>query len=118
MSLSIDQIAETFCSWKFAETFPYMAEEIKWNVINRAELLGRDAVIEQCGKAIKFLDTVEGTVTRLKSSRSGDTVFVEAAAQFRDKQNRTSSVASCDVFRFSDGQLVEITSYVIDLKTQ
>ena len=46
--------------------------------------------------------------------RTETCVVVEGAAQFQDKDNQTSSVASCDVFQFSDGRLVEITSYVID----
>lgn len=38
MSLDIYQIAEAFCSHKFAVTYPYMAGEIKWNS-NLAALL-------------------------------------------------------------------------------
>jgi len=33
MSLHIDQIAETFCSHRFVETYPYMTDEIKWKVV-------------------------------------------------------------------------------------
>ena len=114
MSLDIDQIAEAFCSHKFAETFPYMADEIKWNVIGREELIGREAVIAQCNKAVKFLETVSTTYLKLKTYRAETCVVVEGAAQFQDKDNQTSSVASCDVFQFLEGRLVEITSYVID----
>ena len=114
MSLTIDQIAEAFCSHRFAETYPYMADEIKWNVIGREELIGREAVIAHCNKGAKFLETVTTTYPKLKIYRAETCVIVEGAAQFRDKDNQTSSVASCDVFQFSDGQLIEITSYVID----
>jgi hypothetical protein len=79
MSLDIDQIAEAFCSYRFVVTYPYMADEIKWTIVGREELMGREAVID------------------------------------RYQENQTSSVASCDVFQFSDGRLVEITSYVIEL---
>ena len=116
MSLNMDQIAEAFCSHRFIETFPYMADEIKWNNIGREELIGREAVIDQCGKAAKFLETVSSTITKLKIYRAEPFVIVEGAAQFQDQENQTSSVASCDVFRFLGGRLVEITSYVIDLK--
>ena len=116
MSLDSYQIAEAFCSHRFAETFPYMADEIKWNVIGREELIGREAVITQCDKAVKFLETVSTTSLKLKIYHAETRVIVEGAAQFQDKENQTSSVASCDVFQFSDGQLTKITSYVIDLK--
>ncbi len=115
MSLNIAQIAEAFCSHRFVETYPYMAERVRWNIIGREELIGREAVIERCDAAAKFLETISPTITKLKIHRTGDTVVVEGAAQFQDQENQTSGVASCDVFQFSDGRLIEITSYVIDL---
>jgi hypothetical protein len=111
----MDQIAEAFCSHRFIETFPYMADEIKWNMIGNEELIGREAVIDHCNKSAKFLETVSSTITKLKTYLVGTCVIVEGAAQFKDHENQTSGVASCDVFQFSDGRLVEITSYVIDL---
>jgi len=115
MSLAIDQIAEAFCSHRFDVTYPYMADEIKWNIVGRAELIGREAVIDQCARSAKFLETVSSTLTKLKINRAQAFVVVEGAAQFQDQENQTSSVASCDVFQFSDGRLVEITSYNVEL---
>jgi SnoaL-like domain len=115
MSLENQQIAEAFISHRFAETYQYMAEEIKWNIIGRDELVGKAAVIARCAQAAKFLETVTTSMPELKIIRAGAFVVVEGAAQFQDQENHTSSVASCDVFRFSDGRLVEITSYVVEL---
>ena len=115
MSLDIYQIAEAFCSYRFAVTYPYMADEIKWSIVGKEELVGRDAVIDQCDKSAKFLETVSTTITKLKINRAETFVVVEGAAQFQDQENQTSSVASCDVFQFSDGRLVEITSYNVEL---
>ena len=114
MSLDIYQIAEAFCSYRFAVTYPYMADEIKWNIVGKEELRGRAAVIDRCDKSAKFLETASATITQLKINRAENCVIVEGAAHFQDQENRTSSVASCDVFQFSDKRLVEITSYVID----
>ena len=47
MGLDIHQIAEAFCSYRFAVTYPYMADEIKWNIVAREELMGREAVIDR-----------------------------------------------------------------------
>ena len=115
MSLNIYQIAEAFSSHRFAVTYPYMADEIKWNIVGREELMGREAVIDKCAEAAKFLETVSTTFTKLKINRAETCVIVEGAAQFQDQENQTSSVASCDVYQFSDERLVEITSYVIEL---
>jgi ketosteroid isomerase-like protein len=115
MSLDIDQIAEAFCSHRFAMTYPYMADDIKWNIVGNEELAGREAVIARCEESAKFLETVSTTSTKLKIYRAQTCVIVEGAAQFQDQENQISSVASCDVFQFSDERLVEITSYVIEL---
>ena len=115
MSLNIDQIAEAFCSYQFVVTYPYMADEITWNIVGREELMGREAVIDRCNKSAKFLETVSPTITKLKINRAETFVVVEGAAQFHDQENQTSNVASCDVFQFSDKRLVEITSYNVEL---
>ena len=115
MSLTTDQIAEAFCSYRFVVTYPYMADEIKWNIVGKEELMGRDVVIDRCDKSAKFLETVSATITKLKINRAETFVVVEGASQFQDRENQTSRVASCDVFQFSEGLLVEITSYVIEL---
>jgi hypothetical protein len=95
--------------------YPYMADEVKWNIVGREELVGREAVIAGCDKSAKFLEIVAATITKLEMIRAETFVVVEGAAQFQDQENQTSSVASCDGFQFSDGRLVEITSYVIEL---
>ena len=115
MSLSMDQIAEAFCRHRFDLTYPYMADEIKWTTVGNEELMGREAVIDRCDRSAKFLETVSTTFTKLKMNRAESFVVVESAAQFQDQDHQISSVASCDVFQFSDGQIVEITSYVIEL---
>jgi hypothetical protein len=61
MSLNIDQIAETFCSHRFVETYPYMTDEIKWKVVGGEELIGKEAVIAKCEGSAKFLTTVSTT---------------------------------------------------------
>ena len=77
--------------------------------------MGREAVIARCAEAAKFLETVSTTLTKQKINRAETCVVVEGGAQFQDQEKQTSSVASCDVFQFSDGRLVEITSYVVGL---
>ena len=72
--------------------------------------------ITACYKAAaKFLEPVSSTITKLKFYRAENNVVVEGAALFQHSGNQTSSVASCDVFEFSEGRLVGINSYVIEL---
>ena len=99
----------------FVETYPHMADEIKWNIIGREELMGRAEVIDRCDKSAKFPETASTKITRLKINRAETFVVVESAAQLQDQANQTSSVASCDVLNLLERRLVVITSYVIEL---
>lgn len=114
MSSGVYQIAEAFSSHRFVDTYPYMADEIKWDIVGREELMGREAVIDRCDKSAKFLETVSTIITKLKINRAETFVVVEGGAQFQDQEDQSSSVASCDVYQFSDGRLVEITSYNVE----
>lgn len=115
MSLDIYQFAAAFCSHRFAATYPYMADEIQWNIVGKGDLAGREAVINRCAQAAKFLETVSTTALKRKFHRAETCVVVEGAAQFQDREDQISSVTSCDVFQFAAERLVEITSYVIEL---
>ena len=110
MSLDIYQIAEAFCSYRFAVTYPYLADEIKWNIVGREEHVGREAVIARCEESAKFLETASTTFTKLKINRSETCVVVEGVAQFQDQENQTSSVARPAVmsFNFRMGDLLRL----------
>ena len=69
-------------------TYPYLADEIKWSIVGKEELVGREAVIAQCDKSAKFLETVSATITKLKIYRAETCVIVEGAAQFQDQENK------------------------------
>ena len=83
MSLDIHQIAEAFSSHRFVVTYPYLADEIKWNIVGREELMGREAVIDRCTEAARFLETVSTTFTELKTNRAETCVVVEALSNFK-----------------------------------
>ncbi len=56
----------------------------------------------------KFIETYPDMAGEIKWNIVGREELI-------DNENQISSVASCDVFQFSDGRLVEITSSVIEL---
>ena len=118
MSLDIQQIAEAFSRHRFAVTYPYLVDDIKWSIVGNEALVGREAVIDRCDESAKYLETVSTTFIKLKIARAETCVVVESIAQYQDQENQISNVASCDVYQFSDERLVEITSYNIELNTR
>ena len=88
MSLDTDQIAEAFCSWRFAETYPYLADNIKWSIVGRAELRGRAAVIARCTEVAIFLATVSATMTQLKLTARSRVSLRKALPNFKIRKIR------------------------------
>ena len=80
MSLTIDQIAEAFSSHRFAETYPYLSDSMKWNNVGGEEYIGRDVVIDQCEQSASYLTTVSTTFTKFKVRRAQACVVVESVA--------------------------------------
>jgi hypothetical protein len=115
MSLDTDRISEAFCSHGFVVTYPYMADVIRWNIVGREELMGREAIIDRCDKSARFLETLSTTIAKLRIDRAEAFAVVEGAALFQDQEDQTSSVASRDVFQFSECRLVGITTYIVEL---
>ena len=118
MSLDINQIAEAFSTHRFATAYPYLSDNITWNILGDEVLMGREAVIRKCEESAKYLETVSTTFVKLRIIRADLYVVVDGVAEYQDNESQTSSVASCDIYQFSDEQLVEITSYNIELNKQ
>jgi len=116
MSFTIAQIAEAFSSHRFAETYPYLSDSIKWNNIGGEELTGRDVIIDQCEQSAKYLATISPTFTKFKVTHAQAYIVVESIAKYKDNEDQLSTVASCDIYQFADGQLIEVTSYNIELE--
>ena len=118
MSLDINQIAEAFSTHRFAAAYPHLSDNIIWNILGDEVLKSREAVIIKCEESAKYLATVSTTFTKLRITRAELYIMVESVAEYKDNESQTSSVASCDIYQFSDERLVEITSYNIELNEQ
>ena len=115
MTLSHAQIAEAFSRHEFARTYPYFAESIRWNVIGGEQLAGQEAVTQTCEQSAEFLAKVTTTFTKFRAVVGEDCVVIDSEAIYTDADQETSTVASCDLYDFTDGKLVGITSYTISL---
>jgi hypothetical protein len=64
MSLDMDQIAEVFCSYKFGETYLYMAREIKWKALPNFRIR---KIKPQTWPAVMSFNFQMGNLSRLHS---------------------------------------------------
>jgi hypothetical protein len=109
-----EQIAEAFSRHRFAETYPFLAADVRWNNVDGPQLAGRDAVIATCADSAAWLAGVTTTFSRFRVIAGAGTVVVDSEATYDDGQS-VSRVASCDLYDVADGLVTAITSYTVEL---
>jgi hypothetical protein len=113
MALTHQEIAEAFSRHDFNAAYGYLAGGVVWNLIGGQQLTGRDRVIAECENSASYLATVETRFVKFRVLSGEDWVVIDSTAVYESPQEARSTVASCDIFRFSAGMIVEITSYNI-----
>lgn len=115
MILSNREIAEAFSSHRFEEALPFVADDAEWTLVGEADLHGASAIAEACRSTAGELADSSTTFIRFDVAADGDLVAIDAVGVYTSPSGDTSSVASCDLFTFSDGRIVSIRSYAIEV---
>lgn len=118
METSINKIAENFSKHSFEETFPFLADSIKWNTVGGEVISGKEKVIETCEQSSTYLKTVSTHFTKFSLLDFESHVIIESVAEYIDQEKNISKIASCDIYIFANDKLSEITSYCIELKNE
>jgi len=110
-----EQIAFAFSGGNFEFTYPYLADDVSFNIVGNELVSGKDAVIDFCNKTAQYFTTVT-TKFELDNVIAGENcVAINGTAEFY-VDDRVNYISSCDVYKFADGKLKEITSYCISTK--
>jgi len=114
-NLTPKQIAGAFSSHKFESAFPYLAQDIKWNVVGGEQLDGKDGVVKACDDLANHLKDVATSFGNFRTIVGENSVVIDSLAGYTDKDKDVSVVASCDIYTFADGKVTEVTSYNIEI---
>ena len=113
--MTTEQIAEAFSRHAFATTYPHIAEGVVWDNVGGPQITGRAELIETCDQSAAYLAGVTTTFSRFRSVVGENTVVIDSLADYIDGDGETTTVASCDIYDFTDGLLSRITSYTMEL---
>ena len=109
-----EQIAEAFSRHRFAETYPFLAPDVRWDNVGGPQPAGRDAVIATCEESAAWLAGVRTTFTRFRVVAGPGTVVVDSEAEYDDGRS-VSRVGSCDLYDVAAGLVTAIRSYTVEL---
>lgn len=110
------EIAEAFSAGRFQITFPYLADDIAWNIVGENLLQGKENVMQYCNQTAKYFTEVT-TDFKMDNLVVGDNcIAIDGTAIFTKKDGGQNYISSCDVYRFNAGKLSQINSYCISTK--
>jgi len=113
------QIALDFSGGKFENTYPYLAGDICFDMVGEKLLNGKEQVMAFCDRIAEYFTTVTTKFTLNNVIAEGNCVAINGTAEFYvEKEGRTNFISSCDVYKFDEGMLKEITSYCISAKKE
>lgn len=112
------QIAEAFSKHDFEMVYPFISDGILWNMAGGENIAGKENVLRTCQQSAAYLSTVKTTFTKFLTLESDTYITIDTTSEYIDQNKNLSKVASCDIYKFSQGQLTEITSYCVELDKQ
>jgi hypothetical protein len=111
----VRSIAEAFSSHRFRDTYDALAPDVRWTSVGAGTVTGKPAVVDACESALSELTTGSAEFLRFVVIADGDAAAVDTVSRYVDGDGAVSVVSSCDVYEFSGGALMAITSYAVEL---
>ena len=107
--------AEAFSGHRFAEAYPALADDVRWDLVGEETLVGRQAVIDACEATLAELGNGSSEFLRFVVVAQGDRVAVDTITRYTGADGATGTVSSCDVYEFAADRLTAIRSYAVEL---
>ena len=103
------KISEKFATGKFEFAEMYLADDIKWNILGDTSIEGKEQVLE-VSKMSQLENFPVLTIKNIVSQ--GNYVVIECTGEATAKNGKPYNQVYCDVFRFNEGKLKEVTTYL------
>ena len=103
------RISEEFAKGNLGFCEAFMADDIKWNILGSDTIVGKEQVIE----VSKMSQLQSYPVITIKNIvQEGDWVVIESTGEAKTKNGKQYNQAYCEVYRFDNEKLREITTYL------
>lgn len=111
MTAEIKKISEEFSKGNFPATYNHFADDIEWKFIGEKTITGKENVIAFCTNMITEMNS--STLNNTNVIAENNYVAIEGNCNFTNEEGKAAAVEYCDVFRFEEGKIKTITSYLV-----
>jgi uncharacterized protein len=103
------EISVEFAKGNLAYSQMYFAEDVQWNILGNETIRGKQEIIE----VSKMQQLQSFPVITIKNIvGEGELVVVESTGEAKTRSGKPYNQTYCEVFRFNNGRLQEITTYL------
>ena len=107
------KVSDEFSKGNFEFAFTHFAEDIQWNVVGSSVIKGKEAVIAHCKKMLQEMDG--SVLINTRHTVGEDSIATEGYCDYSN-DGKPGRVEYCDLYKFTQEKLQEITSYCIEIK--
>ena len=107
----LQMIMEAFSNYNTGFVLAHLADNIKWNIVGMPVIRGKSEFL----KAVKTMELENFPSANVKNIiAEGEYVVVECAEKNNIKAGISGAPAHCDIYRFKNGKINEVTTYAVD----
>ena len=106
----VEKVNASFMEGNTEGFLSFCSEDIKWTIIGEKHVEGKQAI----GEWMKEIDGMEPPkFTFANLIAEGETVICNGDMTMKDKDGKTIPYGYCDIYRFHDGKIAELSSFMI-----
>jgi uncharacterized protein len=105
----VEKVNATFAEGGIEGFLSFCADDVVWTMVGSKSVKGKNAIREWM--ASMDIEPPKFTVENIIAE--GDFVTAHGDMTMKDKDGKTAPYAYCDLYRFRDGKIAELSSFVI-----
>ena len=110
-----EEIARAISGHRFDVAYPYLEDDVSWTLVGHGSARGEGGIHRRLRGDPRGAGRGIHGVPPFRVLVGEDWVVIDSLADYSAVDAPTSTVASCDIYRFRDGRVTELTSYNIEL---
>ncbi len=111
----VEKVNASFEEGNIEGFLSFCAEDLQWTIIGEKSVRGKKETQEWM-KSMGDMEPPKFTVANLVAE--GDVVVANGDMTMKDKDGEPGSYSYCDIYRFADGKIAELNSYVIKTEAE
>ena len=105
----VEKVNASFAEGRVEEFLSFCADDITWTIVGEKSVEGKGAIREWM--ASMNMEPPKFTVDNIIGE--GDFVTAYGDMTMKEKDGKTAPYSYCDIYRFRDGKIVQLTSFVV-----